>query len=225
MQYCYLLLLELDDANTQNYCCERCEKRSCMPRLCCDMCNPEAFLLFYVAPPPKASNKRKVKVSTSYKMSQADFALQDDLLKWREQQAIEEDIDDDFFGPQLILSDSLLDRILALSHHSKLPNIIALRDQTDWVYVQEYGEMILGLIRKHFPPPAPSSHSIPVSSHILVDAPANAIPSGSSTSTLAHQQTGANGVAPKKARKPTQCSKCKAYGHNCTFSHYVSMYC
>ncbi|KAG1718541.1 hypothetical protein EDB19DRAFT_1837905 [Suillus lakei] len=120
------------------------------------MCNPEAFLLFYVAPPPKASNKCKVKVSTSYKMLQADFALRDDLLKWRDQQAIEDNMDDDFFSPQLILSDSLLDRILALSHHTKLPDINALRDQPDWVYSQEYGETILGLIRKHFPPPAPS---------------------------------------------------------------------
>ncbi|KIJ10206.1 hypothetical protein PAXINDRAFT_16777 [Paxillus involutus ATCC 200175] len=152
----YTVVTDSESGPYKKDCCERCVKWSLKPRYCCDICNPQAFLLFFAPPPPKLKRARHLKLP-EYKMELLHRTLKEDLMVWRQQQLVENGMDDDFFGPQLILTDKLLTRILDLSHHRKLPDISALKAQTHWVFANEYGPTILALVHKHFPQqPAPA---------------------------------------------------------------------
>lgn len=86
-------------------------------------------------------------------MDARDYALWNDLNVWRQKTLVDLGINDPFFGPALILPDLILTRIIDLSHHSKLSDVSALRDLTDWCYADKYGENVLVLVHNHYPPP------------------------------------------------------------------------
>ncbi|KIJ09295.1 hypothetical protein PAXINDRAFT_17613 [Paxillus involutus ATCC 200175] len=184
--------------------CERCTKGSLKPRYCCDVCNPQSFLLFFAPPPPKSKRAQRLKLA-GYKMEASHCSLKEDLISWRQQQLISSGMDDDFYGPHLILTDKIIIRIIELSHHSKLPDVSALKAQTNWIFASEYGAAILAIVNRHFP--QPSLNPVPPAMR-------------ASTSLLANSSLsiGAPDVSvTKKLRKPTRCSKCHAVGHNGRF--------
>ncbi|KAF4615749.1 hypothetical protein D9613_012407 [Agrocybe pediades] len=109
--------------------------------LCCDKCFPDAVHFF---PPPistvQVRRKRKFRVK-KYTMGPADGQLTKALERWRLQQMEQLGLGGDvIFGPQLILSDSVLDRLVQLGHLKKIPDIDSLDSQTDWRYARKYGQ-------------------------------------------------------------------------------------
>lgn len=198
------------DFTLDDQCWERCKMRSCKPRYCCDVCNSEAFLLLYVPPLQKQKQTRRQKFQ-EYTMDGRHRALREELVTWRHKQLIDEEIDDDFFGPDLILTDDMLTRIIDLAHHSKLLDVHMLKSQTSWVYAQDYGEAVLSLAHKHFPPASlqQPSRTSPVPMVIVATV------STSTTQPLLAPTTAATvSTASTKPRKQTQCSRCKALSHN-----------
>ncbi|KAG1796108.1 hypothetical protein EV424DRAFT_1353290 [Suillus variegatus] len=101
----------------------------------------------------KPKQKWKTKLA-AYEMDARDYALRNDLNVWHQKMLVDLGINDPFFGPALIFPDPILTWIIDLSHHSKLSDVSALRDLTDWCYADEYGENVLVLVCNHYLPPA-----------------------------------------------------------------------
>ncbi|OBZ77631.1 ATP-dependent DNA helicase RecQ [Grifola frondosa] len=138
--------------------------------------------------------KNKIKMA-SYTMNDADLRLKKSLKAWREKQMEEEELDgDDFFGPQYLLSDRLLTRIVDLAHFSKLSTVQILQEQTDWCHASKYGPRILELVRLHIPAPVLPSP--------FTSAPLPPIASGSASST-----------PPSVTKASRKCGKCGAHDH------------
>ena len=53
----------------------------------------------------------------------------------------------DFFGPQLLLSDDILDWTVNRHHHSKVHDVQSLIDQTGWCYTSRYGTQIIEIVK------------------------------------------------------------------------------
>ncbi|KAF9549257.1 hypothetical protein CPC08DRAFT_823451 [Agrocybe pediades] len=124
--------------------------------LCCDKCFPDTVHFF---PPPistvQARRKRKFKVK-KYTMGPADGQLATALERWRLQQMEQLGLGGDvIFGPQLILSDCVLDRLVQLGHLKKIPDIDSLDSQTDWRYARQYGQEVLSIIHSFYPSTVP----------------------------------------------------------------------
>ncbi|KAG2109987.1 uncharacterized protein F5147DRAFT_772828 [Suillus discolor] len=104
--------------------------------------------------------KPKYKVKP-YKMTDSKCKLQQELIKWRDSKIIEEDLDaDDFFGPQMIMSNKILNSIVDLAHYHKILSTTSLFQQTSWCYSSKYRQSILDIILTCIPlpivkPPAP----------------------------------------------------------------------
>ncbi|KAG2335653.1 P-loop containing nucleoside triphosphate hydrolase protein, partial [Suillus weaverae] len=91
-----------------------------------------------------------------YEMTNRERDLRAALLQWRDFKMVEEDLDGDvFFGPQLIMSNKTLNRIIDLAHYAKLTSPASLLEQTSWCYSLDYGPQIIDLIKSFFPPPPP----------------------------------------------------------------------
>ncbi|KIK81639.1 hypothetical protein PAXRUDRAFT_155602 [Paxillus rubicundulus Ve08.2h10] len=74
--------------------------------------------------------------------------LHKELIHWREMKMIEEDLDgNDLFGPQIIMSNKILHRIIDLIHYFKLTKPTSLLEQTVWCYSMDYGLEIIQLIK------------------------------------------------------------------------------
>ena len=131
-------------------CCERCAVK--LSRLCCDSC--EVLLQSFVREPhrkPTQRAKHKVKVP-DYSMTEPECTLHRKLEEWRELQMIEEDLDGDaFFGPQIVMSNGVLNHIIDLAHAHKIPDVTSLFAQTNWVYSDSYGQKIVDIIQVTIP--------------------------------------------------------------------------
>ncbi|KIK77049.1 hypothetical protein PAXRUDRAFT_83870, partial [Paxillus rubicundulus Ve08.2h10] len=89
-----------------------------------------------------------------YTMSHSEDNLCKDLIQWREMKMIEEDLDgNDFFGPQIIMSNKILHCIIDLTHYFKLTTPTSLLEQTGWCYSMDHGPEIIQLIRAWIPVP------------------------------------------------------------------------
>ncbi|KIK76230.1 hypothetical protein PAXRUDRAFT_85865, partial [Paxillus rubicundulus Ve08.2h10] len=136
-------------------CCERCQEA--VSRNCCDICNRalSATHLLPLQQFPSTRAKRKFKTKP-YTMSQGEDNLRKELIHWREMKMIEEDLDgDDFFGPQIIMSNKILHCIIDLAHYLKLTTPTSLLEQTGWCYSMDYGPEIIQLIKAKIPFPVP----------------------------------------------------------------------
>lgn len=113
--------------------------------MCCDVCHPVSFPVATV--PIKGSrSKRKMKV-TNFTMDEYDLRLRDGLNEWREQQLEDEGRGgDDFFGPEVLMSNDVRNRIVDLAHHGKIQNVKTLEEQTGWQYALHYGLKVFELI-------------------------------------------------------------------------------
>ncbi|PPQ76589.1 hypothetical protein CVT26_012794 [Gymnopilus dilepis] len=99
---------------------------------------------------------------------------------------------DVIFGPQLILSDEILDRIVQLGHKQKLPDVDALADQTSWRYTRQYGQDVLSVVHSFYPPPTSTLPDPPINNDIHLSS---------------------NSDASRRIRAPAKCTACGNLGH------------
>ncbi|KAG2114391.1 hypothetical protein DEU56DRAFT_933873 [Suillus clintonianus] len=163
--------------------------------------------------------KPKYKIKP-YEMTDAERRLQQELIKWRDSKIIEEDLDaDDFFGPQMIMSNKILNRIVDLAHYHKILSTTSLFEQTSWCYSSEYGQSVLDIILTCIPlpivqPPAPPAVIIPPP--LGVSSSTNQQPSASTSAT--------NGVMLplKHSRKCRACGSTDHIASNKLCPRYIS---
>lgn len=126
------------------------------------------------------------------------------LDDWRVEQSRKEGLgDDDFFGAHFVLCDEILERIVSLAHHSRIPDLEALVVQTSWCFAKDYGPEILKIVREHFPNPPPST-----STTVLGQASLNTPPLPLSQSI--------NGIETRELLKRKRtCKNCGSESHIC----------
>ncbi|EGO30354.1 hypothetical protein SERLADRAFT_404560 [Serpula lacrymans var. lacrymans S7.9] len=135
--------------------------------------NPKLLL------PKQTRAKHKFKFNEPT-MTPKDLAFCQALEEWREREMVESGLgEDDFFGPQLILADGILNRIIAVAHHLKLTDIASLKDQTGWRNSKKYGASIISLFLTHYlpPPPPPLFTTGPLPICTTIQQPLNSTPS------------------------------------------------
>ncbi|KAG2134983.1 P-loop containing nucleoside triphosphate hydrolase protein, partial [Suillus cothurnatus] len=182
-----------------------------LSHICCDVCNKVELdsRLFPLEQFASTRAKPKYKIKP-YKMTTRKRNLQQELVKWRELKMIEEDLDaDDFFGPQMIMSNRILSRIVDLAHYHKITSTTSLFEQAAWCYSSEYGQSILDVIYTCIPlpvvePPAPPAAIVPpvlISSSLTNQQPS----AGTSSAT----------VLSKRSRKCRACGSPNHIGTCC----------
>jgi hypothetical protein len=150
-------------------------------------------------------------------MNVHDVKLKAVLKAWRTQQMEIEFSSDDFFGPQLLLSDEIMNRIVSLACKKKLTDIQSLNEQTDWRHASKYGSAIIEMVKSCAPPPpSPPLPSVP----LLSSAPSSSLlqPTLQGVSNLLPQVTQqAQDQVPKKIYR---CAACGEEGHICMYSRH-----
>ncbi|KAG2029679.1 hypothetical protein BDR03DRAFT_1018079 [Suillus americanus] len=152
-----------------------------------------------------AKPKYKIK---PYEMTDAKRRLQQELIKWRDSKIIKEDLDaDDFFGPQMIMSNKILNRIVDLAHYHKILSTASLFEQTSWCYSSEYGQSILDIILTCIPlpivqPPAPPT--------VIISLPLGL---SSSTNQQPSTSTSATNVIMFASKRSRKCHACGSADH------------
>jgi hypothetical protein len=151
-------------------------------------------------------------------MNVHDIKLKAALKAWRTQQMEIEFSGDDFFGPQLLLSDEILNRIVGLARNNKLTDIQSLNEQTDWRHTSKYGSAIIEMVKNCAspppPPPLPPPSSAPSSSFSrpTLQGVSNLLPQVTQHAPLA-------GQVPKKPCR-SSCAACGKEGHICMYSRH-----
>lgn len=188
--------------------CSRCGPVT--PDVCCDIHHPFAFPLFdtLVPQPPKLPNRSRL---PNYSMGPKEYELCEALEDWREEKMAEKygrshliDI-----GPSIIMSDSILDRLVNCAHHEKIKTIEDFRKETHWLATDKYEPEVLAIIHRIIP--------VKVVSVALTNTPLQRRP----LSTVANPPRGGNVALPSTVsavKKTNRCSACQQEGHN-------SMYC
>ncbi|KAF9525693.1 P-loop containing nucleoside triphosphate hydrolase protein [Crepidotus variabilis] len=196
-----------------------CDCGRCVPvasRLCCDGCCPDRFILMALAQPSHKATRAKRKLKfKNYTMDSHDRALFQELDKWRTKTAEQEEIgDDDYFGALFIATDDILERIVLLVHHSKLPDVKMLAAQTNWRYAHKYGDNLLTTVA-HFllvnPPPLPPNPPPPQAT----TAPSTSENHGAVAAALGTVSQNTTSTVPSisKTTRVRHCSACGAIGH------------
>jgi hypothetical protein len=138
-------------------------------------------------------------------MTDVDDRLKAALQEWRSDQIG----DDEMFGPQLIMTDDVLDRLVGLAHSGRVSDLASIHTQVSWRHIDIWGADILDIIKKYFPdvddvveaesprPVLQASENLPGPSSWPSDTPSTA-PSGSRV--------------PKPMRR-RRCSACGSDGH------------
>ncbi|KAM6504003.1 hypothetical protein JOM56_000946, partial [Amanita muscaria] len=127
-------------------CCTRCTVQPSHGG-CCDSCIPNLFtFLPPPRPPPRPPHSKQKFKFEDYQMTAYDFRLKKGLDNWRTLQMESEFPGNDFFGPQYIMSDDILNRIVDLARHKKLFDVPSLFEQTDWRGAGKYGPAIMQLV-------------------------------------------------------------------------------
>ncbi|KAH7906213.1 P-loop containing nucleoside triphosphate hydrolase protein [Hygrophoropsis aurantiaca] len=193
-----------DKVPTPDHCCERCAPK--VPRLCCDLCNPDAISQMVSkpsdSPPSIARAPAKVKVN-AFEPSASEQELKAALFQWRDEQATALFGQNDFYSPDMFLHHTLVNRIVSLAHEFKLSNVTDLLNQTQWSFATRHGAAILDLVNRFCPKPAPLS---PFVSTPLAQARL------AIRVTLQQNQVD-NSPLTKKTRAPSTCSRCGMLGH------------
>jgi hypothetical protein len=133
--------------------CPRCGENTSL--ICCDIENPESFHSLQIPPLKvvRAMRRSHVKPVKLNERSTADMKLVEVLEDWREETTKvrygEAALLD--FGPSLIMSTKVLDRIINCVHHGKISSLQDLARETHWDEVGRYGADLLKLIQAIHP--------------------------------------------------------------------------
>lgn len=195
------------------HCGGRCGGRS--SRLCCNVCNPDHFLLLYAPGPVKEPRGRNRLPLADFEMGARDYTLRKSLNSWADMKTETEGLGDDFFGGQMILPVQVRDRIVNLAHFSKFElhdmdsDLVILREQTHWYHSAVYGAEVLNIVRENAPPP-------PAASLLFTRTPLQPISRSGFQGTRASRvlQDIVDGRT-RSSKKPTtrRCGSCGEVGH------------
>ncbi|KAI9434782.1 P-loop containing nucleoside triphosphate hydrolase protein [Lactarius indigo] len=184
--------------------CLRCVVKG--SRLCCDICNPGSFIL----PLPKTSASKQSRAPSKFKAGRYELTSTDTRLKtalqdWRRNQLLSTVGDDDMFGPQLIMTDDVLERLVELAHFEQVSDLASIHAQVSWRYTDRWGAEILDIIEKHIPP---------VNAGLSRPAlqPAGNLPGPSTVQRLSVAQSTPSSNDPKLPRT-RRCSACGSNTH------------
>ena len=123
--------------------------------ICCDIERPEFFQSFPIPPLKidRAMRRSRIEPVKVEERTAADVKLVDALEDWREETTRtcygEAALLD--FGPSLIMSTKILDRIVDSVHHNKISSVQDLARETRWDEVSRYGYELLALIQTVYP--------------------------------------------------------------------------
>ncbi|KAF7967710.1 hypothetical protein HWV62_33295 [Athelia sp. TMB] len=182
-----------DPRTPNNTGCLRCAIHP--PSICCELCNPDDFANFArvnVNGRKRARNRARI---PKYDAQPHDMELRHALHQFRKDETIKvfglatlKNI-----GPSIILSNSLLDRIVDCAHVRKISTLDQLKHETQWSRADSCDAVILSLIKTHAPPvPLVAARAPPV---LIQPSPTNGL------------------LTPVKAIALKQCSSCKGMGH------------
>lgn len=146
------LHLECDKSTPRG--CNRCAPK--VTRLCCDLCNPDAFsnvALVDVARATRGPNKSSV---TAYEATENDKKLRAELEVWRDEHALQAlgSMTFEEWGPELFMSDETLDTLIYCARIDKLSDVEAIRRETDWRkdYIAKFATGLLEIIKRYTTP-------------------------------------------------------------------------
>ncbi|KAJ3560311.1 hypothetical protein NP233_g10922 [Leucocoprinus birnbaumii] len=106
---------------------------------------------------PPRKRKMKVQTLTVADFSERDIHLKQSLRDWHLNTLAKRGLEgDDRFGPNYIMSDRVLQRIVKLTHSGKLVNATVLVEQVDWCDVCKYAKEIVALVTSAYPPDPPT---------------------------------------------------------------------
>ena len=202
-------------------CCARCMPKS--PSICCDICHPDLVHPmindrddnFKVVPRGPNRPKRPELLPTS-RASQ----FRDALYDWRTKMATDLFGALDFYPANLFLHEEMLGDIVVFADTNKIVTLQDLRKKTNWILCDQYGDQIISLIRRFFPPAPPPNLFVstplplrtrkkgptPLSSNLL-----NSPPRPSSSS-----------AGKRKPQAPSTCTACFLTGHKSTPAHSIT---
>jgi hypothetical protein len=146
--------------------------------------------------------------------------LHQELLQWRDFKVLEEDFDgDNFFSPQIIMSNKILDQIIDLAHYLKIITTTTLFEQMHWCYADLYGPEILKIIKMCIPLPRPPSPK-PVALVSVSVLGSSSLVNQHSLAPNPQPIEAAGFVDGPSAKQLRMCSACRNYGHigKCLFS-------
>lgn len=132
-------------------------------------------------------------------MGDNENRLREALIGLRSQLAEEMLSQGSFLAPQIVLSKTLLNRIVDLAHHRKITNMISLRDQISWAFLDSHGSKVVDLVHRFFPPPSSSPFT---NTPLQLRA----------SDTLNQSASGSR--QPKTNTRPIKCGVCGRDGHN-----------
>ena len=150
-------------------------------------------------PPTIAKGPSRIKVP-EFTPSPEEERLRRELFRWRDNTAKEIYGDLDFYGADMFLHFSLIDRIVELAHVFKLNSVKDLVDQTRWDLAEEYGAEVITLVKECVPKLALPS---PFTTAPLV-------PRNDHHTVISSRTVATNTSRP---RAPPTCSVCGRVGH------------
>jgi hypothetical protein len=137
--------------------CDRC--RPLPLTNCCDLCSPDAFERFSVAPPADTTRGRtKYGLNPKWKPTPQDDELADALHEYRKAVTLEK-FKTLEYGASFWMPESVYDRILGLAHYRKLKSADDLAfELSDWPArdITGHGAKILALTNQHIPQEEPA---------------------------------------------------------------------
>ncbi|KAI6100667.1 hypothetical protein EDD16DRAFT_1492516, partial [Pisolithus croceorrhizus] len=169
------------------------------PVICCDIHNPSEFAS-YDTPNPKAPQGAQHSCLPKYMKEKSDYDLEDALLDWHEEKTAA------MYGwaclfdnRPMVMTNSMLDRIVDCVHHHKIQMPQDLKRETMWADSDLYAGEVISLIERHTVLHQPLYVSTPLRQQASMALTST---SGSTLPTL-----------PMKHRA-TKCSACGQEGHN-----------
>ncbi|KAH8982246.1 hypothetical protein EDB86DRAFT_372749 [Lactarius hatsudake] len=94
-----------------------------------------------------------------YELTDADVRLKIALQDWRRNQYLSTVGYEDMYGPQLIMTDDILERFVELAHFEEVSDLASIHVQVSWRYIDRWGAQVLDIIKTHIPPGPPSLQS------------------------------------------------------------------
>jgi hypothetical protein len=127
--------------------------------ICCDVETPDFFHSFSISPLKinRAMQRFRIEPIKVEERTDLDTKLVNALEDWREEATKTRYGEASLinFGPSLIMSTTILDRIINCVHHSKISTLQDLARETRWDEVNRYGAELLALIQAIHPATVP----------------------------------------------------------------------
>ncbi|KAJ3518250.1 hypothetical protein NMY22_g13776 [Coprinellus aureogranulatus] len=114
--------------------CPRC--KTPMPAVCCDLCHPAHFAKYYKhdeLPAKRGAGKSSLTLDRS-QWTPTDKKVFAELFRWRQDKALSVLGINSLktFGPQLFMSDEVIERLVKCIHFDKISTVDELRREVDW---------------------------------------------------------------------------------------------